>query len=199
MTAQKSPVLPLALLVGIAILAGCATSSASNKAPAATGTATTSISAATPYTQPTAPATVAASTTAEANATETETGYEEPNCGGPNCGQPGPAITQNLKGNVDNGKQVFADKCQSCHGPEGKQGIANPGSEDGVVPTLNPVDKMFNTNDTAEFKRELDLFIEHGSHTGGSEQMPAWGDSQQLTPQQIADVIAYIVSLNSGH
>jgi len=27
--------------------------------------------------------------------------------------------------------------------------------------------------------------------------MDSWGDSKKLTPQQIADVIAYIISLNS--
>ena len=26
--------------------------------------------------------------------------------------------------------------------------------------------------------------------------MPAWGDTKKLTPQQIADVIAYVMSLN---
>ncbi len=30
------------------------------------------------------------------------------------------------------------------------------------------------------------------------EKMAAWGDDKKLTPQQIADVIAYVISLNSG-
>jgi mono/diheme cytochrome c family protein len=29
-----------------------------------------------------------------------------------------------------------------------------------------------------------------------TRNMPAWGDNGALTPQQIADVIAYIMSLN---
>jgi mono/diheme cytochrome c family protein len=43
------------------------------------------------------------------------------------------------------------------------------------------------------------LFIEHGSTPEGdnpAKSMPAWGDNNTLTPQQIADVIAYIMSLN---
>jgi mono/diheme cytochrome c family protein len=49
------------------------------------------------------------------------------------------------------------------------------------------------------FARTLDLFIEHGSTPEGpnpKDVMAAWGDDGKLTPQQIADVIAYIVSLN---
>ena len=45
----------------------------------------------------------------------------------------------------------------------------------------------------------LDLFLEHGSTPEGpgpTFSMPAWGDKKLLTPQQIADVIAYVISLN---
>ena len=41
--------------------------------------------------------------------------------------------------------------------------------------------------------------IEHGAKPAGSNperSMPAFGDRKMLTPQQIADVIAYIISLN---
>ncbi len=158
--------------------------------------------AATPgtVTGPTTPtASAGATSAASPGATETETGYEPPNCGGTNCEQPGPAVTQNLQGNADAGTQVFTTSCQTCHGAQGKGGVANPGSEDGTVPSLNPFDPMFNKNDAAELKRELDLFIEHGSKTDGALSMPAWGDTKQLTPQQIADVIAYIMNLNGVH
>ncbi len=144
------------------------------------------------------PATTTSATSAAApNATDTEAGFEPPDCGKSNCDQPGPAITQNLQGNATNGAQVFAQNCAVCHGQNGKGGQANPGSDDGVVPALNPIDTMFNTNDPKEFALEIDLFIEHGSHTKGPFQMPDWGDSGKLTPQQIADVIAYVMSLNT--
>ncbi len=208
MTSPRNVPVLIALLIGIGLLAGCGSpiSSSSGQPPAQT--ATPAVTAASP-TSPAAAATTAApaatsapaqtSATAQAGATETETGYEPPNCGGSNCEQPGAAVTQNIQGNADAGAQVFTNSCQSCHGTEAKGGIANPGSEDGTVPSLNPLDPMFNTNDPTELKRELDLYVEHGSKTDGALSMPAWGDSKQLTPQQIADVIAYVASLNGVH
>ncbi len=45
----------------------------------------------------------------------------------------------------------------------------------------------------------LDLFIEHGSAPEGNatRMMMAYGDLKLLEPQEIADVIAYIISLNT--
>ena len=119
-----------------------------------------------------------------------------------NPGGPGPAV--NLTGNAQNGIAVYnlksVDKnCASCHGPEGKGEIANPGSTDGTVPPLNPIDEALVDKDLKVFAQNIDLFIEHGSTPDGPNPqltMPAWGDDKTLTPQQIADVIAYIISLN---
>jgi mono/diheme cytochrome c family protein len=113
-----------------------------------------------------------------------------------NSGGPGEAV--NLTGNATTGAQVFADNCAVCHGDGGKGGVANPGSADGTVPPLTPLDE-FNRADVKTFATDLDLFIEHGSTPEGSsptQVMPAFGDKKLLTPQQIADVIAYIISLN---
>jgi mono/diheme cytochrome c family protein len=55
------------------------------------------------------------------------------------------------------------------------------------------------SSDYETFAYNIDLFIQHGSTPAGpnpSVAMPAWGDSGVLTQQQIADVIAYIISLN---
>jgi mono/diheme cytochrome c family protein len=114
-----------------------------------------------------------------------------------NPGGPGPAI--NLTGNADSGKAIFAQNCSVCHMSEGKGGNPNPGSTNGTVPALNPIDKTLKDTDYKTFAANLDLFIEHGSTPEGNNpvfQMPAWGDQKILTPQQIADVIAYIISLN---
>ena len=114
-----------------------------------------------------------------------------------NPGDPGPAI--HLTGNVDSGQQLFADNCQTCHGPQGTGGVPNPGSDDGTVPTLNPIDPTLVSSDFKTFATNLDLFLEHGSTPAGPnplKSMPAWGDSGALTPQQIADVISYVISLN---
>jgi mono/diheme cytochrome c family protein len=110
---------------------------------------------------------------------------------------PGPALS--LSGNVANGAQVFVVNCQKCHGPQGASGISNPGSTDGTVPPLNPIDSTIANADPKTFAFNVDLFVEHGSTPDGpnpTQVMPAWGDTGKLTPQQIADVIAYVMSLN---
>jgi len=114
-----------------------------------------------------------------------------------NPGGPGPAAT--LAGDAQNGAQVFATNCVSCHGAQGKGGVNNPGSTDGTVPPLNPIDDTLKNADLKVFAYNLDLFIEHGSTPEGPSpalKMLAWGDQKTLTPQQIADVIAYVISLN---
>jgi mono/diheme cytochrome c family protein len=113
-----------------------------------------------------------------------------------NSGGPGEAV--NLTGNATAGAEVFTANCVACHGDQGKGGVANPGSTDGTVPALVPLDE-FNKTDVKAFTNDLDLFIEHGSTPEGSnptQVMPAFGDKKLLTPQQIADVIAYVISLN---
>jgi mono/diheme cytochrome c family protein len=45
----------------------------------------------------------------------------------------------------------------------------------------------------------MDKVIEHGALPEGDspeKKMPAFGDEKMLTPQKIADVIAYVQSLN---
>lgn len=114
-----------------------------------------------------------------------------------NSGKPGEAI--DLKGDVNSGTQIFATNCQTCHNTEGKGGIPNLGSTDGSVPSLNPIDPLLVDSDYKTFATNLDLFIEHGSTPEGpgpTFSMPAWGDKKVLTPQQITDVIAYLISLN---
>jgi len=114
-----------------------------------------------------------------------------------NPGLPGSAI--NLTGDPNSGMKVFETNCTSCHGTEGKGGILNPGSSDGTVPLLNPIDPLLKDPDPKVFAANIDLFIQHGSVPEGISpfrNMPGWGDQNALTQQQIADVIAYIISLN---
>ena len=119
-----------------------------------------------------------------------------------NAGGPGPAV--NLKGDVKNGIAVFTSKaqdknCATCHGAAGIGNVPNPGSSDGTVPALNPIDPALKDKDAKVYATNIDLFIEHGSTPGGPNPqllMPAWGDEKKLSPQEIADVIAYVVSLN---
>jgi mono/diheme cytochrome c family protein len=114
-------------------------------------------------------------------------------------GGPGPAAS--LAGDASRGLSVYSVYCSVCHGPEGVQGVPNPGSEDGSVPPLNPIDPTIANSDPKLFAAHLDVFIEHGSVPEGSSpriMMPSFGDTKLLTDQQIADVIAYLIKLNSG-
>jgi mono/diheme cytochrome c family protein len=114
-----------------------------------------------------------------------------------NPGGPGQAI--NLTGNPSTGATVFTDNCATCHGEAGKGGVPNPGSTRGTVPTLNPINPNLKGTDVKAFATNIDLFIQHGSTPTGPNPfrtMPAWGDQNALTQQQIADVIAYLISLN---
>ena len=114
-----------------------------------------------------------------------------------NPGDAGSAV--DLTGDAEAGAQIFVDNCQKCHGEAGQSGVDNPGSDDGTVPPLNPIDETLIDSDPHTYATNLDLFIEHGSTPEGDspqQTMPAWGDEGKLTPQQIADAIAYIMSLN---
>lgn len=114
-----------------------------------------------------------------------------------NPGGAGEAV--NLTGDAAAGAAIFSANCVACHGDQGKGGIPNPGSEDGTVPELNPIDPTLKNADAKVYATNLDLFIEHGSKPAGDSpalQMKAFGNEKILTPQQIADVIAYIISLN---
>jgi mono/diheme cytochrome c family protein len=114
-----------------------------------------------------------------------------------NLGGPGKAI--DLKGDATAGKKVFETNCLSCHGQDAKGGVPNPGSDDGTVPPLNPIDDTMKTSDYKTFSTNIDLWIEHGSTPAGTKPtflMTTFGDNNTLKPQQIADVIAYVISLN---
>ena len=114
-----------------------------------------------------------------------------------NSGGPGDALK--LTGDATSGAQIFQANCVPCHGPQGTQGVPNPGTDDDSVPTLNPIDPTMVSSNYKTFAYNIDLFVQHGSTPAGpnpSISMPAWGDQGALTQQQIADVIAYIISLN---
>ncbi len=105
----------------------------------------------------------------------------------------------NLTGDANRGKPLFGTYCAACHGPEGIIGGPNPRSDDEFVPALNPIDSTIANTDPKIFAANVDLFIEHGSVPAGPApeiSMPSFGDQKFLQPQQIADLIAYVMSLN---
>jgi mono/diheme cytochrome c family protein len=114
-----------------------------------------------------------------------------------NAGSTGPAV--NLTGDAGKGATIFTANCVACHGDQGKTGIPNPGSTRGSVPNLNPIDSGLYNADAKVFAANLDLFIEHGSKPAGDKpalSMLAFGDLKTLSAQDIADVMAYVISLN---
>ena len=118
----------------------------------------------------------------------------------PASGKQGPsAAAASLSGNWKKGEALFSSHCQSCHGPRGTDKVPNPGSADGTVPPLNPIDPDLADKNPAAFAAHIDRFIQHGSIPEGSDPelfMPDWGDSRSLSQKEIASVEAYIMRLN---
>jgi ubiquinol-cytochrome c reductase cytochrome b subunit len=112
-------------------------------------------------------------------------------------GPPGPAAE--IVGNPSLGGILFQQTCEACHGPRGIDKVPNPGSDDGTVPPLNPIDPELANKDAAVFARNIDRFIQHGSRPDGPDpkiHMPDFGATNTLTQQQISNIEAYILSLN---
>ncbi len=120
---------------------------------------------------------------------------------------PGVDITQNgaaasIHGDPARGRVIFAQNCAACHNDRGIGNLPNPGSDDGTVPPLNPIDPGFleqSGGDPAKFAQAVDLFVQHGSRPAGdapSLSMIPWGDAKYLSQPQIADVEAYVMELN---
>jgi mono/diheme cytochrome c family protein len=112
-------------------------------------------------------------------------------------GPPGKAAT--LNGSWKRGKALFEKNCQTCHGPQGTDKVQNPGSDDGTVPPLNPIDPELAGKTPSAFAAKIDRYIQHGSIPDGPNPalfMPNWGDSKTLSQKEIADVEAYVMRLN---
>ncbi|HEX7504486.1 MAG TPA: c-type cytochrome, partial [Syntrophales bacterium] len=117
--------------------------------------------------------------------------------------QPGPhgenGFAVSIIGSADHGELLFEQTCTACHGQRGSGKVPNPGSSDGSVPSLNPVDKDIFNADPKMFAETIDRYIQHGSRPEGpspSLVMLPFGDTRALTQQQIADVEAYVMKLN---
>jgi mono/diheme cytochrome c family protein len=118
----------------------------------------------------------------------------------PASGKQGPpAEAATITGRWKQGEGLFAKRCQSCHGPRGTGKVKNPGSDDGTVPPLNPIDAALASKTPSAFAANIDRYIQHGSIPDGPKPelfMPDWGDSRALSQEEIADVEAYVMRLN---
>ncbi len=115
----------------------------------------------------------------------------------PSPGPPGPAAR--IVGSSHHGATLFATNCTTCHGSAGRGGVANPGSDAGAVPALRPVSRALFSRDPDAFAANLDRFLQHGGHPAGPSplmSMPDFGDGETLTQAEIADIEAYVMSVN---
>ena len=110
-----------------------------------------------------------------------------------------PGAAAEMIGNPAHGAVIYQQKCESCHGFKGQGGIPNPGSNYGKIPPLNPVTKDLFSKDPLAFVRNIDIVIQNGATPKGPhpfKNMPAYGKTNTMTQQEIAEVEAYIMSLN---
>jgi ubiquinol-cytochrome c reductase cytochrome b subunit len=117
--------------------------------------------------------------------------------------KPGPhgenGFALSIIGSADHGELLFEQTCAACHGMQGTDKVPNPGSDDGHVPSLNPVDRDIFNKDPKTFAATIDRYIQHGSRPEGpspSLVMLPFGDTRALTQQQIADIEACVMKLN---
>jgi hypothetical protein len=85
------------------------------------------------------------------------------------------------------------------------KGITNPGSADGEVPPINPIDPEFKGTTAPAFVAALDDVLQNGSVPDGTTstpnaepryKMPSFGNTYALTQPQIADLEAYVMRIN---
>jgi hypothetical protein len=77
--------------------------------------------------------------------------------------------------------------------------VTDPGSDAGAVPALRPVSPALFSKDPDTFAANLDRFLQHGARPAGPHpvmRMPAFGDTDTLTQAEIADIEAYVMSVN---
>lgn len=115
----------------------------------------------------------------------------------PTKGLPGQSAY--IIGGAERGMELFKRNCSACHGTGGITNVPNPGSDDGKVPNLNPIDRELFNPDAQTFTENIDRYIQHGSVPSGPNpavRMPAFGDTNTLTQQEIANIEAYVLRLN---
>jgi ubiquinol-cytochrome c reductase cytochrome b subunit len=102
-------------------------------------------------------------------------------------------------GSAGHGAVLFEKNCGACHGPRGADKVPNPGSTDGFVPVMQPIDKALYNKNPQLFATAIDLIIQHGARPDGPHPaliMPAFGDTRALTQEEISHLEAYILELN---
>jgi len=135
-------------------------------------------------------------------ATPAPAGEDQSEAGGENQGISGATSrgswvqSTGIIGDREHGAILFHQSCIMCHGPQGNPKTPGFVAPKGV-PSLNPIDRATYNVDPQLFAQHIDQFIQHGiPNTEGGPNMPDFGDSHALTQAQIADLEAYVLSLN---
>jgi mono/diheme cytochrome c family protein len=161
-----------------------------------------------PSSRPTAPSTgVAANAEKQPSATSSTPAQEEQSPAGanpisapPSAGaQEAPSLVVKMIGDSKHGAVLFDLDCAKCHGKAGVGHVPNPGSQAGVVTALAPIPRELLNDDPVVFAANIDLFIQHGATPPGPAptlRMPAFGATHSLTDPEIANIEAYVLSLN---
>jgi ubiquinol-cytochrome c reductase cytochrome b subunit len=123
-----------------------------------------------------------------------------PNSASPATDAPAASATVvKMIGDPKHGAILFDLDCAKCHGKDGEGKVPNPGSQAGVVSPLAPISRGLFSDDPVVFAANIDRFIQHGATPPGPApalQMPAFGTTRSLTVQEIANIEAYVLSLN---
>jgi mono/diheme cytochrome c family protein len=98
----------------------------------------------------------------------------------------GHAMCGGRGGDARRGQAIFLQDCQGCHGPDGK------GGGKGFMPHVGPLARK-GYIETLPDDYLADVIAEGGAAAGKSAFMPSWKNT--LTPQDIADVVAFIRTL----
>jgi mono/diheme cytochrome c family protein len=113
--------------------------------------------------------------------------------------QAAPVAVVKMIGDPKHGAVLFDLDCAKCHGKAGEGQVPNPGSQAGVVPALAPISRGLFTNDPVVFAANINRVIQQGATSPGpgpALQMPAFGATRSLTLPEIANIEAYVLSLN---
>jgi mono/diheme cytochrome c family protein len=89
---------------------------------------------------------------------------------------------------VARGAALFSKYCSLCHG--------SGGAGDGRAASLQKVPPANLTVSTRTSSYKIQIVRDGGAALGRSSSMPAWRDV--LTEAEIADVVAYVQTLNTG-
>jgi mono/diheme cytochrome c family protein len=104
---------------------------------------------------------------------------------------PAPSGAGALPGDPAKGGQLFASSgCSGCHGSN---------LEGGIGPKLNPIQRLPDTKNPLDPTYLIDTITNGKSGVGGyNTPMPPKGGKDDLTPQEIADMAAFIIQSNKS-